>query len=216
MNGERLFFDEHQWATVEAAMARVIPTDHQPGAREANTVGFVDRYLSGIGYVWAEPDGSGFQTLSGKLAEAWQQRIDALRKTYIEGVGEMDRRSKELFAEEFHRLPEERQDRILTDMEAAAPVDEEAVEEKNSIAAFEPPDDEPSELGMQQTLTELDLDFFELLAFHTRQGFYSDPIYGGNKNRVGWEVIGFPGPESLAEVHSGRFSALPYFAEKEE
>jgi gluconate 2-dehydrogenase gamma chain len=52
-----------------------------------------------------------------------------------------------------------------------------------------------------------------LLALHTRQGFYADPIYGGNHDRVGWDVIGFPGPSSLAEVHSGRYSTLEYFAE---
>ena len=34
-------------------------------------------------------------------------------------------------------------------------------------------------------------------SMHTRQGFYADPIYGGNRDRVGWRVIGFPGPASL-------------------
>ena len=32
-------------------MARIIPTDNTPGAREAGTIDFLDRYLSGIGYV---------------------------------------------------------------------------------------------------------------------------------------------------------------------
>ena len=45
------FFDPHQHATVEAAMARIIPTDQTPGAREAGAVDFLDRYLSGIGYI---------------------------------------------------------------------------------------------------------------------------------------------------------------------
>ena len=71
----------------------------------------------------------------------------------------------------------------------------------------------PVEPALQQTSTEVDLDFFPLLCLHTRQGFYADPVYGGNRDRVGWEVIGFPGPKSLAEVHSGRYSALPWFAE---
>ena len=48
---------------------------------------------------------------------------------------------------------------------------------------------------------------------HTRQGFYADPIYGGNKGRVGWQVIGFPGPTSLNEVFTGRYSTLAWFAE---
>ena len=55
-----------------------------------------------------------------------------------------------------------------------------------------------------------------LLVLHTRQGFYSDPIYGGNKERIGWRVIGFPGPASLLEVFAGRYSSLPWFAEGEE
>ncbi len=38
--------DPAAWATVEAATARVIPTDDLPGAREANVVGFIDRQLA--------------------------------------------------------------------------------------------------------------------------------------------------------------------------
>jgi gluconate 2-dehydrogenase gamma chain len=48
---------------------------------------------------------------------------------------------------------------------------------------------------------------------HTRQGFLADPIYGGNRNRAGWDVIGFPGPPSLAEAHAGCYSTLSYFAD---
>jgi choline dehydrogenase-like flavoprotein len=69
------------------------------------------------------------------------------------------------------------------------------------------------EPALQQTSAEVDLGFVPLLALHTRQGFYADPIYGGNRNRVGWDVIGFPGPASLAEVHTGRYSTLDYFAD---
>ena len=69
------------------------------------------------------------------------------------------------------------------------------------------------EPALQQTNAESDLDFFPLLVTHTRQGFLRDPIYGGNRNQVGWQVIGFPGPASLAEVHSGRYSTLDYFAD---
>lgn len=211
---ERLYFDEHQWATAEAAMARIIPTDDLPGAREANTVGFVDRYLSGIDYVWAEPDGSGFQKLSGKLANAWQQRMEALRETYREGIEELDRISNEMHGSEFVSLSEEQQDAVLTEMESSGSVDEEAAEEQQSTAGFEPATAEAPDVGMQQTLTELELAFFELLCFQTRQGFYSDPIYGGNKDRAGWRVLGFPGPQSMKEVHDGTFDTLPYFAEE--
>jgi gluconate 2-dehydrogenase gamma chain len=207
-DGRRLFFDEHQWVTIEAAMSRVIPTDDQPGAKEAGTVEFLDRYLSGIGFVYAKPDGSGFEQLDGKLAEAWQQRIDILREKYVQGIEELDRRSRARFDADFARLTAEQQDQILAKIER--PEQQTDVEEAQATAAFA-----PVEPAMQQTSAEIDLDFFPLLALHTRQGFYADPIYGGNKDRVGWKLIGFDGPASLAETHAGRYTTLPYFAEEQ-
>jgi hypothetical protein len=35
--------------------------------------------------------------------------------------------------------------------------------------------------------------FFALLLEHTRQGMFADPIYGGNKDFAGWDLIGYPG-----------------------
>jgi gluconate 2-dehydrogenase gamma chain len=207
-DGERLFFDEHQWVTIEAAMSRVIPTDDQPGAKEAGTVEFLDRYLSGIGFVYAKPDGSGFEQLDGKRAEAWQQRIDILREKYVQGIEELDRKSRAQFDADFARLTAEQQDQILAKMER--PEQQTDVEEAQATAAFA-----PVEPAMQQTSAEIDLDFFPLLALHTRQGFYADPIYGGNKDRVGWKLIGFDGPASLAETNRGRPTTLPYFAEEQ-
>ena len=35
--------------------------------------------------------------------------------------------------------------------------------------------------------------FFGMLRGHTLQGTFCDPIYGGNANMVGWDLIGYPG-----------------------
>jgi gluconate 2-dehydrogenase gamma chain len=35
--------------------------------------------------------------------------------------------------------------------------------------------------------------FFSQLLEMTIEGFFSDPVYGGNKDMVGWKMIGFPG-----------------------
>ena len=35
--------------------------------------------------------------------------------------------------------------------------------------------------------------FFEMLLRMTVEGFFSDPVYGGNRNMVAWRMIGFPG-----------------------
>ena len=202
------FFDAHQRATVAAAMARIIPTDDLPGAREADTIEFLDRYLSGIDYIYAKPDGSGFETLTGRHAEAWQSRIDILRRKYVEGVKDLDRRSQARFGAAFVALKPDQQDEILRDVERGE--EEPATTLSPAYAIGGPTSSEPA---LQQTSTEVELDFFPLLVAHTRQGFYGDPIYGGNKDRVGWQVIGFPGPSSLMEVFTGRYSTLEWFAE---
>jgi gluconate 2-dehydrogenase gamma chain len=41
--------------------------------------------------------------------------------------------------------------------------------------------------------------FFDFLLQHTVEGFFSDPIYGGNKNKIAWKMIGFPG--AYADYH---------------
>jgi gluconate 2-dehydrogenase gamma chain len=35
--------------------------------------------------------------------------------------------------------------------------------------------------------------FFGHLFQSTLEGFFSDPVYGGNRNMIGWRIIGFPG-----------------------
>jgi gluconate 2-dehydrogenase gamma chain len=203
---EPRFFDDFQRRTIEAAMARIIPTDDEPGASEAGAIDFLDRYLSGIDYVYARPDGSGFARLEGKRAEAWRQRIEIVRQTYLEGIEELNQRGRAEFGDDFADLAPDQQDLVLSLMEQPARDEERAREEEQSIAGFAPP-----EPALQQIAAEIDLDFFPLLVLHTRQGFLADPIYGGNRDRVGWDVIGFPGPSSLAEAHAGRYSTLPYF-----
>ena len=35
--------------------------------------------------------------------------------------------------------------------------------------------------------------FFNMLYQNVMQGMFSDPIYGGNRDKAGWNLIGFPG-----------------------
>lgn len=35
--------------------------------------------------------------------------------------------------------------------------------------------------------------FFALLLQNTLEGFFADPLYGGNREMAGWKLIGFPG-----------------------
>jgi gluconate 2-dehydrogenase gamma chain len=48
---------------------------------------------------------------------------------------------------------------------------------------------------------------------HTVEGFFSDPIYGGNKNKIAWKMIGFPGAyadyHDLIDQHGVEFHREP-------
>ncbi len=42
------------------------------------------------------------------------------------------------------------------------------------------------------------------------EGMYSDPIYGGNRNKAGWAIIGFPGVIAVHRDHVESFRGKPF------
>ena len=40
--------------------------------------------------------------------------------------------------------------------------------------------------------------FFDILWRNTEEGYFADPMYGGNRGKVGWKLVGFPGVPSGA------------------
>jgi gluconate 2-dehydrogenase gamma chain len=195
---DRLFFTEQEWSTIEAATARIIPTDRDPGAREARVVRFIDRFLSGIGYVYAAADGTGFLKMSGKRADAWRARISELQALYRQGIRQLDADSRERCGSNFVDLSEGQQDQVLKHVAGPPPCGPANLEGWTSAEVR----------GASGVAF-----FFSVLVAHTRQGFYSDPIYGGNLNFTGWSVIGFPGPESLKHTMDGTYSIKDYYVQ---
>ncbi len=39
---------------------------------------------------------------------------------------------------------------------------------------------------------------------------YSDPIYGGNRNKAGWAMIGFPGVIAVHRDHVEQYRDKPF------
>ncbi len=46
--------------------------------------------------------------------------------------------------------------------------------------------------------------FFNMLYADTIEGFFADPIYGGNRDKAGWKLVGYPG----VAADYGNFIAL--------
>jgi len=56
--------------------------------------------------------------------------------------------------------------------------------------------------------------FFQRLLAITMEGFFSDPIYGGNRNKASWRMLGFPGlpatyADKLEQYRNKRYVAEP-------
>ena len=196
---DHLFFTDHEWATVEAAASRIIPTDEDPGAREARVVVFIDRYLSGIDYIFASADGTGFLQITGVHAQAWRARMADMQRTYRQGLRELDATARRVCDSPFVELSADDQDAVLEVFSGAPKPGRVTLGTSEAVTTF-----------LQGTFDE-GMAFFPALCLHTRQGFYCDPVYGGNKERMGWRVIGFPGPASLKDTMDGTYSTLEYF-----
>ena len=159
------FLAQQEWAFIDAAVARLIPTDNLgPGAREAGVTPFIDAQLAGS-YGSAEtwymqgpwPQGTDTQGYQSRLTPAQMYRAA------IRAIDEECRRRYE--GKPFAELAPERQDEFLSGLERGE-IELTGVKAKS---------------------------FFELLLQNTLEGFFSDPIYGGNRDMVGWKLIGFPG-----------------------
>ena len=69
----------------------------------------------------------------------------------------------------------------------------------SSDTSFETLSEEERERYLQELEAGVDLDglsskeFFEQLVANIKEGFFADPSHGGNKDMVGWRMVGFPG-----------------------
>jgi gluconate 2-dehydrogenase gamma chain len=89
------------------------------------------------------------------------------------------------FQSDFDELSDDQLDQMLTDMEA------------DEADTFDAPSG---------------ADFFAILRNYTIEGMFSDPMYGGNRDMVGWKLIGYPGPRghySADELTDPGFHVAP-------
>ena len=52
--------------------------------------------------------------------------------------------------------------------------------------------------------------FFELLRRHTIEGMFCDPMHGGNADLVGWQLLGYPGPQMNYRDHIDQHYGQPF------
>jgi len=52
--------------------------------------------------------------------------------------------------------------------------------------------------------------FFQLLRTHTIEGMFCDPMHGGNAGLIGWQLVGYPGPQMSYRNEIDKHFGQPY------
>jgi hypothetical protein len=168
------FFDEKQYAIVQAACARLIPTDQDPGATEGGVVDYIDGLLGAFAsdppLIWAggsfsgrfggDPRFAAFHRLNSRDELAWRTRIEGSL-----GIPERERLGPVVGLQEKYRAGIEA---LGDDFVEASPEE-------------------------QDTRLRANEGFLEVLHDHTCEGMYGAPEYLGNRDMVGWKYIDFDG-----------------------
>jgi gluconate 2-dehydrogenase gamma chain len=188
------FFTRPEATFVEAAVARLIPADELgPGGVEAGVPYFIDQQLAGA-------YGTGARTyLQGPFGDAVAEQGYQLPLTpqqlYRAAIADVADVCVRTRGKPFEALPPVDQDAVLGGLERG-------------------------EVQLARVPARV---FFDAFLADVKQGFFSDPMYGGNRDKVGWALIGFPGvganytqlveryglpyriaPVAIADVRQGR------------
>lgn len=158
-------FSTAEWRFLKAACDRLIPDDESgPGALAANVPIFIDRQIDGdFGHARDWYMRPPFAEKPSPLM-GYQLPLTPA-EVYHKGIAATDAHCKTAYGKDFASLDAKDRDAVLTGLQ------------KGTIVL-----DEVS--GTQ---------FFAFLLQNTKEGFFADPIHGGNKHMIGWLMIGFPG-----------------------
>jgi gluconate 2-dehydrogenase gamma chain len=193
VNRPAAFFNIHEALTVDAIVSRILPgTADDPGAHEAGVVFYIDGQLAGtnLGYTLKTYTQGPFPVVSeqpvpveaastrdiydyvpvaaDQIARFGYQSVLSPQEIYRRGLQFVDAYAQSQFQNNFVDLSAEQQDQILTDMQA------------DKATGFNGPGGKA---------------FFTQLRNDTIEGMFSDPMYGGNRDMVGWKLIGYPGAQ---------------------
>jgi gluconate 2-dehydrogenase gamma chain len=163
--GPWVYFTADEAAAVGAIVDRLIPPDDSgPGAKQAGCAVFIDRQLAG-----SFGDSRRLYMrppfAKGTPTQGLQSPI-VPKERYRTSLAALDEYCKTTFGGKgFAALTAAQQDQVLAGLES-------------------------SEIKLKDGSGKA---FFEAILANTVEGFFADPIYGGNRDMVGWKLIGFPG-----------------------
>lgn len=158
------FFNPEEWQFVLAAVGRLIPEDeHGPGGVSEGVPIFIDKQME-------LPYGHGqLWYMHGPFASAepelgYQSNL-APRETWRRGIAAANAHCRKQWSKAFADLSADEQDALLHQLE-----------------------------GGKLTFEDVDGKlFFTQMLENAKEGYFADPLHGGNQTLASWKLIGFPG-----------------------
>jgi gluconate 2-dehydrogenase gamma chain len=167
-------------AFLSAAYDTFIPADRlSPSGTDCGLVAFMDRQLAGAWGSGARLYRSG-PFIQGKREQGYQLSLTP-REFFAAGIKATNDWTRKTSGKDFDRLSPAQRETALKTMD----------EGKAALA----------EVNGKQ--------FFDMLLQSAMEGFFADPIYGGNRDKVSWRMVGYPG---LPATYAGK--ALEYRGKK--
>lgn len=111
--------------------------------------------------------------------------LSSSREAYRRGLAALERYARSSRGAAFRELTPIDQDSLLIDVETGAATGSGAGFDGSSAA------------------------FFAMLRAHTWQGTFGDPHYGGNRNYIGWDLVGYPGVRTAVTPDDQRLGVVP-------
>jgi gluconate 2-dehydrogenase gamma chain len=167
-----LLLNETEHAFVVAAVDTIIPADElSPSGSACGCDTYIDRQLASAWGGGAKMYRAG-PYIKGKPEQGYQLPLTPA-EFFTAGIAAANAWSRKTYGHDFDRLDGEKRIEALKAMEEGKA----QFENFNSRA------------------------FFARLLAMTMEGFFGDPIYGGNRNKASWKMLGFPGlPATYANV----------------
>jgi gluconate 2-dehydrogenase gamma chain len=176
------FLNPEEAAFVEAMVDHMIPADElTPKGTDVGINIYIDRALSGA---WGKGERLYLQGpwKTGVPSQGYQLPLTPA-ELYRAGIEATNAYCRKTFGKTFDRLTDQQREEVLQGLASAK-------------LAFDsgPP-----------------VRAFWTVAYQTvMEGMFSDPIYGGNRNKIGWRMIGFPGVIAVHREHVVQYLDKPF------
>ena len=169
-------------AFVEALVDHMIPADDiSPKGTDLGVNIYIDRALAGG---WGKGDRLYMQGpwKQGAPSQGYQLPLTPAQ-LYRAGIAATNAHCRKTYGQSFDRIEAAQREEVLTGLSTA------------KINFDNGPPVRVFWATLYQTVVE---------------GMYSDPIYGGNRNKAGWAIIGFPGVIAVHRDHVEQYRGKPF------